>query len=500
MKLKSLLFGLSATTFLGGSAYAQTVLYVVGSTAYRPAATAAIIAYLSANSSGGAVNGASTSSASPATAGGLFGAGNGYFTNSSGSIVVKTNWTGSAAGLVDVVSANATQDFFIPTGTTLSPIVIPGLDASSGATPSYGAQVASSAVTENDIPNLTFSDSFKASVAGAVSTATLSGSVGTATKANQLAALINGTNVQNAGTSAGAGNQDAVGIIPFAWYAGNGASSGITNVTQESIASLIAGPTRLNFFTGNSGDVNNYVFLIGRNEDSGTRIGGFAEAQQGFGKGCDQFELTFSGTSTMGKITTSSGTTTTLPTGGIAATVSGGMDFTSTAKLYTEPKVGWNTSGHSGYASGGDVANVLLAKNSSPGTLNIDGYGGNEYLIGYLGFADGYGLTNPSSGSSTGYALTYNGVAGTVANIQNGEYTYWGYEHMYYVTSGTNAIGANQGAADGIADLVFNTYASTNGNGVTAPSTDQVEKPPVAGILYNTVGPTRTQEGAPLSE
>ena len=515
MKLKSLLLGLSAAALMGVSAHATVTLYIVGSTAFRPAATAAIIAYLAQNPGSGTanvVNGVCVTSDNPPTENDLFTSGNQIFTNADGSIVVKTSWTGSTAGLVDL--AAGTADNFIPNTATTSSISIYPINNtdSTGASNSFGSNIVKGSYTaETDVPNLTFSDSYNTSVASA-----LSGARGTAPGYSSLSLLQSAISAANyAGTSAGAGAQDAVGIIPFAWYAGNcsaSASGTITpsdfkGVTQESISSLIGGITPLPFFTGNAAESSDYVALIGRNEDSGSRIAAFREAQQGFSPSDHQYAITLNNNQTTGTLTLSSGGST-INTGGVTytsstqttsqATDASAAQFQSTAQLYTEKTLGWGTPGHSGYASGGDVTNVLLADNNQPDVMATSlGKTGNAYFIGYLGWADGYGLTNPVHGTSNGYQLTYNGVTPSVANIQNGTYSFWAFEHMYYLTTGSvgNLIGTNKTAADGIADLVFSTYACTNAFGTTASSSNQGITPPVAGILFSTVPLKRGTEG-----
>ena len=87
------MLGLAALALMTGSASATTTLYIVGSTAFRAPATAAIISYLTSN---GGCWGA-TDKASPATASSLFGATHGIFVNAStvaaATIVIETNWT-----------------------------------------------------------------------------------------------------------------------------------------------------------------------------------------------------------------------------------------------------------------------------------------------------------------------------------------------------------------------------------------------------------------------
>ena len=69
----------------------------------------------------------------------------------------------------------------------------------------------------------------------------------------------------------------------------------------------------------------------------------------------------------------------------------------------------------------------------------------NSYSIGCLG------LTDAANALANGCSLmTYNGYAFSEANIQNGQYTLWSYEHCY-----KNTNGANNGLIDTIADCIF---------------------------------------------
>ncbi len=533
MKLKSLLLGLTAAALTSAAAHAQTVIYVTGSTAYRAPAVAAILNYLNSNTSGNVVNGAFavSSPVSPSTASDLFGSSNGIYENSSGSIVVETNFTGSAAGLVDIVIGN-TQKFLATTGFSLSPINITGI-VGPGGTQTYGTEVAKSFITNSQVPNLSFSDTFYTTVAASINNANIENTItdpnGNIVTAKQLNQQILAGRLKNAGSASAAGAQDAVGIVPFAWFLGNSSSStksGITNVTQQAAASLITGATPVQLFTGSTA-VSGNVYLIGRNEDSGTRVEAFAEAQKGFVANPKQYELTFSsgGTNNSGNITFSNGSdngsgsprttsevfgTSTLQTGGvdkttptaIDAVVSGAVQFEDDAALYTQPNIAWDLTGHSGYAGGGDVANVLLSDNANPGS--VSGLTGNAFFMGYLGFADGYGLLSPKNYASNAVECSYNGVAASVANIQNGSYTLWGFEHMYYIQSGSTPNVVTSGSTtqtviNGIADLIFGTYADTTSAGTQNPDglTGTPNIPP-AGILYSTSLVTRTQEGQPV--
>ena len=129
MKLKSLILGLSAAALMGGSAAQANTLYIVGSTAYRPAATAAIIAYC--RSKGGSVTAtfnASAGSSNSATITNIFKASKALFVSGDGTLSVYTNWTGSAAGIIDLVAGADTSDTFI-NGTSAAPTTLdlPGI-------------------------------------------------------------------------------------------------------------------------------------------------------------------------------------------------------------------------------------------------------------------------------------------------------------------------------------------------------------------------------------
>jgi hypothetical protein len=542
MKLKSLLLGLSAAALMGASAHAATTIYVTGSTAYRAPAIAAIINFLNNNTNGNVVKAAIKTNDTTATAADLFGASTGLYENSDASIIIETSFNGSAAGLVDLVTAN-TEKYIDPTQVTPTQLTITGLAGPNGGTgtQAYGAPYSSPA-TVLQTPLVSFSDTFYNSVAATVNNAIIhTGGItdanGTITKGPQFTAQINAGHLGHAGTSALAGAQDAVGIVPFAWYLGNSSNTtlqplfqaAITNITQNTAASLIAGPTPIKLFSGSTSLTGN-VFLVGRNEDSGTRVEAFAEAQKGFAPFPIQWELDFSSgaTNNTGTLTLSADSgntiseynsyspnfTTSLPTGGVKsgsdAVVLTAYQFEDDAALYTQSKIAWDTEGHSGYAGGSDVANVLLADNHNADTIasSFDGggdsYTGDAVFVGYLGWADGYNLLNPTGYTSTAKQLNFNGVQPTVANVQNGSYTFWGFEHMYYMASGSTSNvltgGTTQGTAlydiNSIADSIFQTYAATNSVGATDAT--MAEAPTVAGILYNTVNVTRTQEGQPV--
>jgi hypothetical protein len=145
---------------------------------------------------------------------------------------------------------------------------------------------------------------------------------------------------------------------------------------------------------------------------------------------------------------------------------------------------------------GGDVATILRTPNPvvttgwvvpaatqalfpsfTPGTTKV-------YVISYLGVSDGNKIT--SGNAVNGTALTYNGVSFSTSNVANGNYSFWAYEHEYYLTGApvataygtTNPVGLGTGAqeaADAIANtLVGLTQAQLGAAGVPYPSLQAV--------------------------
>ncbi len=251
---------------------------------------------------------------------------------------------------------------------------------------------------------------------------------------------------------------------------------------------------------------HDYIYLVGRNEDSGTRIDTFAntgvgvnpatvtQAQLGFttdfsvagGLPTGGYSAASSASATLGSfipsgasagiatIAASNTAGTSLPTKSGGSTSSYGaasfQRFPQTA-LNTEPNIHWGT-GHSGYIAGGDVANVLSAFN--PGnvfpssaafkdTLGLVS-GSKVYLVGYVGLADAVSV-------AYGTPLAFDGVSPTVSNaptpIENGTYPVWSEEHFFYLgsTSSNPLSGNTLTVAQAIADNLYNNYVAADKNG-----------------------------------
>lgn len=389
--LKTLTVGLLAAASVG-TASAQTVLHIAGSTAFRSGATAAIIDYLNnggktvyAGYSGSSLLGAG----SAVIADGTLGAGG------TATTVIETYWTGSLAGVVDVVAGNATGAYIDPSNLTSSQIS--AINAGTVNSNPYGGGVAitGTITTTTAVPDVAFSDSYQGTIAKEVATATMTAPVGSYSTISALATACASNKIIDAGTSGNAKDAGFVGIVPFQWVIGNigdsTVKSAISNISMQTAKGLIAGGyIPQSYLTGGSGanDIGNYFYLVGRNEDSGTRIDSFSEVQYGVTAAPIQFAANGTSSPAAGSLTS--------------------LSKYPAIALNTEPNITWNSAGHSGYASGGNVATAL---DDAEGTTSLTFSGKStentkaSYLIGYLGVTDA--ATAVGGG---GKALTYAGV------------------------------------------------------------------------------------------
>ena len=468
--LKTLSLGLLAAASLTGVASAQTAtatyVHLVGSTAFRAPATAAIIDYLS--NSGTVTVRAAYSGGSLLAAGSAILANGTLGSGGTATVVVETYFTGSLAGVVDLVVGNNTGAYIDPT--ILTTAQISSINSGSATTSPFGGGTSiTPASTVTAAPDIAMSDSFKGTIQSELGTATLTspitGKNGTFSTIQQLAAATGGNNVVDGGTSGNAADAGFVGIVPFEWVAGNGAPTSITSISQQTARGLIQnGFVPQSYLTGVITDTANYYYLIGRNEDSGTRIGALSESQ--FGVTGNPKQYTLSGTSAA---------------------------LFPVTPLNTEPQIVWNTLGHSGYASGGNVATAIDIPGGSitfAAGSKAPENSGSSYFIGYLGVTDAVGAI-----TGGGHALAYGGVPFSVAAVQDGQYTFWTYEHSYHLSSLT---GTALTAANAIADNIYIRDADILSTGGHAGPGDIS-----AGILDNNTSAVQVlrplNEGLPLS-
>jgi hypothetical protein len=190
-------------------------------------------------------------------------------------------------------------------------------------------------------------------------------------------------------------NSEVIGVIPFEWCRNAGSPASLSNMTSMLAQELLSvGSVPLQLWSGNANDAGTLVYVTGRNFDSGTRVTGFAESGFGAGSPPNQVQVLANAAN-------------------IATNVSAYPAQTVLGVYFPL--------GESGYSSGGLVSGALnvYGTDSSTNTGDIG------WIVGYLGVTDANNVTN-------GAPMTWNGVAYSPTAVENGQYTYWGYEHFNY--------------------------------------------------------------------
>jgi hypothetical protein len=271
----------------------------------------------------------------------------GVLKGGSGTTVIKCFWSGSEAGILDLVGGGS--ETFIADGS------LNGLD--NAGSPSVGTTGESKPV------NLAMADTKQTY------------------SQNPTPTLTHGTEV---------------GIVTFKWVRNPGVWTG-GNVTDQQIRSALGGAAPIGLFTGANDDTS-YVYVAGRDTSSGTRANALGESGYGINTSVAQIVL------------------------------SGGA--------MTDPDGGGTYETDSGQSSGGTLAKSLnfitTAGTGVDLTANGTGAGGtgNGFsVIAYLGYNDAKTALTAASNPAT--ELTYDGVAFSTANVENGTYNFWGNEYLY---------------------------------------------------------------------
>jgi len=221
---------------------------------------------------------------------------------------------------------------------------------------------------------------------------------------------------------------DPVGIEPYVWVKGAAPSSvtdaaSFTNITSFQAQNLLNGGLPLQQFTGNSADLNVNVVATGRDENSGARIVAYAESGFGVFSSPQQYQPVFTSTTITGLNIWPSNTL-------------NGITYAA---------------GHSGYANSSSVITALGA----PITATVAG--GPAWLVSYLGASD---ANSVNSGANN---LTWNGVPYSIANVENGIYTFWGYAHLLYRGTYSTSSPTGKTVADQIAAQLAASDFSVSG-------------------------------------
>lgn len=248
MKLKStLVFG--ALALASGHAFSATRTFnITGATAFRAASHNSIISLLGGS---GVTKYAFTGTS------GVTGANTAIFEGTMSAfpgdtILVRTSFSGSTQGILDVADANSITFLDNSNNRTTS-----GVNLGQGANPA--------AVNTTAVPRWSFSDVDKL----------------LSTRPN--ASLAGGP----------------VGVVPFVFLAGEGSPAGINNMTDQIHEALWStGSLSASFFTGSAADAGTIALATGRNNGSGTRATILSETQYGAFTSVVQYNATYQGTRT----------------------------------------------------------------------------------------------------------------------------------------------------------------------------------------------------------
>ena len=339
-----------------------------------------------------------------------------------GTVDLDCSYTGSEAGIAAVANQPLNQSLPLdPNGT--GPYPLPGVPPSflTQASGWTTAAPLSIAVNGQTTPDLTMADTTQAVSRTPISTYKLT-------------------------------DYGLVGIVPFTFMKGYEATpdqswNDVVNVTTAEINQLIAGPFVVNFITGNPLDTDG-AYLVGRNLGSGTRVNTLLNLQYALTQPVDQWSY---------GATYPSGTPGVLTFGGSYAA--------------GQPLV---EIGNDGYDSGGSVQKVL----------NVDGTGSSSVLIGYVGISDGANAHVNTVGGPATY-LSFNGVYESDSAVINGNYPYWGQEHLLgNNTESSSSAQGKTGAAivTGINAQLVSSGAGTKGGAVGPTYTAQSVLVPVGAM------------------
>jgi len=382
---------------IGSLANATTVVRFTGSTAFRANTQKAIV---------------HTFDSLPLAAGlsDINGSGDSIFSGNIGGnpVIVKCHWTGSEAGVQAVAKPTVTVSFLPDSAVATATQITNGSTYAGFHTLTSGDL--STYPNVNESANVALADAWQASSA--------------------YYGVSKGYATLTGGNSYAGG---VVGVVTFKWLASPNAT--ITDITGKQAQVLYSsGYLPQSQFTGNTADDSKYIYAIGRDSGSGTRLTMVTEIGFGSLQNCVQYD----------------------PQTAANAEVSGtGVTIDHMAIL----------SGTAGYASGGPLVKAIA--NTGPvDTVN----GGNVTIVGYAGQTDADGA---GQGIAAGAKeLSYNGVLlGSMsvdANVQKiieGKYTFWGYEHLYY----NGLTGISKTVADNVAKQIREGSASAQAAPLDAP-------------------------------
>jgi hypothetical protein len=371
MKIKSVIaFGALALA-CGNSQAATRVFNLTGATAFRASSNNAILTML---------GGPGVTKYAFVGTQGIGGSNRAIFVGTMAqfpgdTIIVRTSWSGSTQGILDLADANSIQ--YLDDNVRQDGTPGPGNPVTTGGY-NLGATGLDAPEYENAVSSWSFSDVDKL----------------LSTRPN--APLAGGP----------------VGVVPFMFLAGEGAPAGVTNMTDQIHETLWStGSVPASFFTGVPADAAKTVLSTGRNNGSGTRATILAETQYGAFTNVVQFNAAFTGTRTDPYPTAKLTTVTSFGNGGHSSN-------SGVRELLTRD--GRDMTFGSNQVNGFFVSYLTISDALAATVLDGDADTPGVQLEGAI-------------------QMTYNGVAYSEANVINGAYSLWGYQQLYLRNSPTAA-------------------------------------------------------------
>ncbi len=398
MKINNAIITAALALGVAGSSFGGTV-YISGSTAMR----GTIYNVLSAtNTVFNGIPAVTADSTSPSGANHM--AFVGTLKGGSGTTTILTSWSGSEAGIANVASNTATAFYasFLNSGINVTSNSVSALNATNFTYANFPVDLA---MADNDIQYSRTPSAY-----------------------NSCA-------------------QAEVGIVTFKWVRNKGLWTGAnTNVTDSQVVQALSGGTPLATFTGNAADTNSWVYVSGRDNQSGTRVNAFANA--GYGIFTSPHQIILNGSGNM--ITNAA--------------------FDSAYSYYA---------GDFGQSSGGTLAGTLTNSTTSSAD-QIAGFTGFS-VIAYLGYND---AATAIGGGAT--ELAFNGVGYSPAAISEGTYTFWGNEYIVkaHTVGSTDATAVYNSIITNTPSFCYPT-GSSNPNGIDLTWMHSTRNSPISAPAHN---------------
>ena len=233
-----------------------------------------------------------------------------------------------------------------------------------------------------------------------------------------------------------------VAVIPLKWL-GSKNYPGNTLTTLQAQLLFSAGYSPLSVFTGDPSHANAYVYATGRNTDAGQRYAALAETGLGVNAYVKHYKPTITGQAA--------------GVGGY--TVGGTVTSQALWPIETFSGVSSQYLGNSGATTGANLAPYLTAVLSSAAYKVAATSATNGYYISYLTVGDSDTIAIPNGAVE----LKWNGIQYSQQALENGQYTFWVYEHVLTTSNYLSGTGPGPDLANALITQITNVDATVAG-------------------------------------